>query len=385
MEHRDCHPVHRFVPDHDSQTTTLDAERGRERRQLKGGMLLRRSSARPRRHAAAAQLLLLGAIGASLLYPMGADSAVARVFAPGARASLAEAAPAAGLRRSPYLTDTSSTKATINFATDAASPLPTVRYGLASGNCVTPPTVVTATLVTSFAVNGVTSYQFKMPITGLTANTAYCYRVLQNGVDLPGTSIVFTTAPTPGVATPFSFAVIGDWGAGTSHEANVFTQIAADAPTLLVTVGDNAYQTGTQADYGDLTNGNVFPAAYLPKLGGGTPIFAAQGNHGFTTHSPYLQNFPQANTVAASGGTYSSQSYCCAAGTSGTTSYASAWYAFTWGNARFYILEAAWADPNGDYQGISPATGTARWPVVPRAARRRRGWPMTSPRMHRSL
>ena len=94
-----------------------------------------------------------------------------------------------------------------------------------------------------------------------------------------------------------------------------------------------------------------FPAAVPGQLGGGTPIFAAQGNHGFTTHSPYLQNFPQANTVAASGGTYSSQSYCCAAGTSGTTSYASAWYAFTWGNARFYILEAAWADPNGDYQG----------------------------------
>ena len=314
-------------------------------------MLLRRSLARPRRHAAAAQLLLLGAIGASLLYPIAGDSAVARVFAPGAKASLAEAAPAAGLRRSPYLTDVTSTRATVNFATDAQSPAPVMLWGLASGNCAVPPNSVSATFVTSFTVSAVTSYQFKTPISGLTANTAYCYRVLQNGVDLPGTSIVFRTAPTPGVATPFSFAVIGDWGAGTTDEANIFTQIAADAPTLLVTVGDNAYQTGNQADYGDLTNGNVFPAAYLPKLGGGTPIFAAQGNHGFTSHSAYLQNFPQADTVAASGGAYSSESYCCAAGTSGTTTYASAWYAFTWGNARFYILEAAWADPNGKYQG----------------------------------
>ena len=297
-------------------------------------MVLLRSSARPGRHAAAAPLVLIGVIAASLLFPVTATRG---------------AAPT--LRRSPYLTDTSSSKAMVNFATDTSAPSPVVRWGLASGNCATPPSTVTATFVVSFVIGGVTDYQYKAAISGLAANTAYCYRVYQSGVDLPGSSIGFRTAPAPGSATPYSFAVIGDWGAGSSDEANLFSQIAADAPNLLVTVGDNAYATGTQADYGDLGDGNIFPPQYLPRLGGGTPIFAAQGNHGFTSHSAYLQNFPQEATRAASGGAYSSESYCCAAGTSGTNTYASAWYAFTWGNARFYILEAAWADPNGKYQG----------------------------------
>ena len=26
-------------------------------------------------------------------------------------------------------------------------------------------------------------------------------------------------------------------------------------------------------------------------------------------------------------------------------------YAFDWGNARYYVLEAAWSDTNGGYQG----------------------------------
>jgi hypothetical protein len=272
---------------------------------------------------------------------------------------------ASALRRSPYLTDASSSKAMVNFATNLSAPSPVVRWGLASGNCTTPPNTVAATSVASFVVAAATDYQYKAPITGLAANTSYCYRVYQSGVDLLGASITFRTAPAPGSSTPYSFAVIGDWGAGTTDEAKVFTQIAAARPNLLLTVGDNAYATGTQADYGDLGGGKVFGPQYLPRLGGGTPIFAAQGNHGFTSYSAYLQNFPQNATAAASGGAFSAQSYCCAGGTSGTRTYASSWYAFTWGNARFYVLEAAWADANGAYQGDftdhwnGPVTGCA--------------------------
>ena len=36
-------------------------------------------------------------------------------------------------------------------------------------------------------------------------------------------------------------------------------ECAAD-PAFLMTVGDNAYPTGNQSDYGDLNGGNVFPA-----------------------------------------------------------------------------------------------------------------------------
>ena len=216
-----------------------------------------------------------------------------------------------------------------------------------------PPNSVTATFTVSFAgsVSGTTVFQDKATISGLTPNTAYCYRVFQNGGDLLGASVTFTTALAAGSATPFTFAVMGDWGQGTTAEANVFSQIAAGHPNFLMTVGDNVYNGGSNAEYGDLNGGNVFPAGYLPKLGGAVPIFAAQGNHGFTTNLPYLQTFPQQATAAASGGKFAVESYCCAAGTSGTSNYASSWYAFTWGRARFYVLEAAWGDSNGAYQG----------------------------------
>jgi hypothetical protein len=257
------------------------------------------------------------------------------------------------LRRTPYLTDVSPTTAMVNFATDSSAPLPTVSWGPASGDCTAPPSSVPAVWVTSFAGSrsGTTDYQFKAAIGGLEPDTSYCYRVEQNGTDLVGAAITFTTAPAPGSAAPFSFAVVGDWGGGTADEANVLTQIALGQPRFLMTVGDNVYPGGTQTDYGDLNGGNAFRPIYLPKLGSGTPIFPAIGNHGFTSFQPYLDNFPQDAITASSGGTYSGQAYCCAAGTSMTNTYASAWYAFTWGNARFYVLDGAWADGNGDYRG----------------------------------
>jgi Fibronectin type III domain/Calcineurin-like phosphoesterase len=263
------------------------------------------------------------------------------------------AGPIPVLRRAPYLTNLSTTTATVNLATDTSTPAPVIGWDLASTGCTAPSHLVPATSVAAFsgALSGTTDIQFMASISGLSAGTAYCYRVTQGGYDLLGKAVTFTTAPPASSSAAFTFAVIGDWGAGSTDEANVFTQIAAANPAFLMTVGDNVYNSGTQTEYGDLNGGNAFAPAYLPKIGGGTPVFAAQGNHGFTGYSAYLQNFPQAAVAAASGGTYAPQSYCCAAGTSGTHTYASAWYAFTWGNARFYVLEAGWADGNGAYQG----------------------------------
>ena len=311
-----------------------------------------RRSARGRLAAAAVLVALIGVLmPATNAFGAGPRSRVDP--GPGSRRSLAvtAAGPATTLRRMPYLTDASATTAMVNFATTLAAPLPIVLWGLASGNCVTPPNSVTATFVASFTIGSTKDYQYKAPISGLLADTAYCYRVIQAGVDQVGSSVGFRSGLAPSASAAFSFAVIGDWGAGTTDEAKVFAQIAAAAPSFVVTTGDNTYNSGSQSDYGDLSAGNAFKSEYMPALGGGTPIFPTQGNHGFTSYSAYLQNFPQDALVAASGGAMVAQSYCCAAGTSGTHTYASAWYAFTWGNARFYILEAAWADGNGGYQG----------------------------------
>ena len=178
----------------------------------------------------------------------------------------------------------------------------------------------------------------------------YCYRVQLGAVDLLGSdaSPRATTAAAPG--SSFSFAVLGDWGAGTTDQANVMSRIGASPASFVVTAGDNVYNSGTETEYGDLTQGNVFPSQYLPAVGS-RPFFAAEGNHGFSTNLPYLQNFPAPTAAATSGGRFKQETYCCISTLSGSKSYPSAWYAFNWGSARFYVLEAAWADTQGGYQG----------------------------------
>ena len=302
---------------------------------------------------AAAMPVLLPSARVDAAGPTSVAAAAANPGTSRAHRGAGTAGIAPALRRSPYLTDVSASTATVNFATDTSSPAPIVAWDVGGTHCAVPGQSVAALKTASFsgALSGTTDYQFKAAISGLSPATGYCYRVTQGGVDLLGTSVSFTTAPSPGASGAFRFAVVGDWGVGSSDEAAVFTQIAATNPAFLMTVGDNVYNSGTQTEYGDLNGGNAFAPAYLPKLGSGTPIFPAQGNHGFSGYTPYLVNFPQDAVTAASGGTYAAQSYCCAAGTSGTHTYSSAWYAFTWGNARFYVLEAAWADGNGGYQG----------------------------------
>ena len=92
----------------------------------------------------------------------------------------------------------------------------------------------------------------------------------------------------------------------------------------------------------------VFGPSFWSVPGRSLPIFPAIGNHGFVRSDsvhPHLANFPQTTAVATSGGRYQSETYCCVDGTSSTTA-PSTWYAFDAGNARFYVLEAAWTEAN---------------------------------------
>ncbi|MDX6538897.1 MAG: acid phosphatase type 7, partial [Gaiellales bacterium] len=178
----------------------------------------------------------------------------------------------------------------------------------------------------------------------------YCYRVQLGSTDLLGTDPSPQVKTAAASGTPFSFAVFGDWGAGTSNQANVMSRIGASPASFVVTTGDNVYNSGNETEYGDLTQGNVFQQQYLPAVGS-RPFFAAEGNHGFSTNLPYLQNFPAPTAAQTSGGRYRQESYCCISTLSGAHTYASSWYAFNWGSARFYVLEAAWADSQGAYQG----------------------------------
>jgi hypothetical protein len=259
---------------------------------------------------------------------------------------------ASSLRRYPYLTDASGTGTTANWGTDRTVTSASVKWG-GPGEACTAHTAAAAR--TSITVNGVAEYQWTARMTGLTPDTRYCYRVFGGTADLLGTdaSPAFSSPIASGATTPFSFAILGDWGlaptaAGNPAQAAVLSRIAQSGARFAVTTGDTAYPSGSQTNYGDLvqTGANVsavFGPAFWKVPGTSTPAFSALGNHGVTT--TFLQNWPETSAAAASGGRFVAETYCCKNGTT-SASYPSAWYAFDVGNARFYVLDAAWSDSN---------------------------------------
>jgi Purple acid Phosphatase, N-terminal domain/Calcineurin-like phosphoesterase len=256
------------------------------------------------------------------------------------------------LRRYPYLTDAVGTGTTVNWATDRTLTSGSVKWGGPGETCTAHTAAATRTSIT---VNGVAEYQWTARTTGLAPDTRYCYRVFGGTVDLLGAdpSPAFSSPIAAGATTPFSFAVFGDWGlapsaAGNPGQAAVLSRIAQSGARFAVTTGDTAYPSGSQTNYGDLlqTGANisaVFGPAFWKVPGTSIPLFSPLGNHGVTT--TFLQNWPQTAAASASGGRYLAETYCCKNGTTSAT-YPSAWYAFDVGNARFYVLDAAWADSN---------------------------------------
>jgi hypothetical protein len=262
------------------------------------------------------------------------------------------AAESAIITRAPYLTDVTEHSVRVNFATDRSVPAPSVLFGTASGDCTTPHAIARGE-PHAVSVGTRTDYRFSVELSGLRAATRYCFVLGPEVFDLstresPGR---FSTALPPGDPRPFSFAVFGDWGGGTVDEARVLAQVAKSPASFIVTTGDNAYVGGTQSDYGDLTNGNVFGAAEWPQVGSRLPVFLTSGNHGFSNFSAALADFPEQSVVQVSGGRLRPETYCCTRTLTAAHTYASSWYAFDWGRARFYVLDAAWADHTGDYAG----------------------------------
>lgn len=253
--------------------------------------------------------------------------------------------------RVPYLTDATANSVVVNFATDRQVSRPEVRFGSVASNC----RAATATGSGGLAVRvgPRTDYLYSIELTGLHPRRTYCYQLGPQVFDLATTTVAprFTTATVPGDPTPFSFAVLGDWGGGTNDEANVLRHIASSPASFIVTTGDNAYITGNQTDYGDLSSGNVFRGDLWPQVGARLPTFTVQGNHGFSVYPPLLQNWPQPASVSSSQGSYARDAYCCTPNLPVKRHYADTWYAFDRGPARFYLIDAAWADSTGDYTG----------------------------------
>jgi chitodextrinase len=289
----------------------------------------------------------------------------------GLTATPAEAAFSGGsatLTRAPYLSDLTASSVQVSWATTGQNH-GVVRYGQ-PGNC-TANTVTSTTLGNPITVNNVTEYRDTVAVTGLAGGTTYCYRVYTDdtpAVDLLGANAApqFTTLESVGSSTPFSFAVLGDWGDTTNsgvndgslnvNQAGVDAQIANSGVRFALSAGDVAYAGGTQTNYGDLNQtgasiSGVFGPSYWAVPGESVPLHGVNGNHGL--NATFLSVWPEGASAAASGGVYSMVNYPSVDGTT-PASYPTDYYAFSTGNVRFYVLDASWGNTN-----VGTATGGA--------------------------
>jgi tartrate-resistant acid phosphatase type 5 len=143
-------------------------------------------------------------------------------------------------------------------------------------------------------------------LTRLTPGKRYEYTIEgESGALATGT---FRAAPVG--ASRFTFAVVGDFGSGTSDETAVASLIESWHPDFVLTVGDNAYPSGAT----ELLDRDIFgPYAQVMRT---SAWFPALGNHDVKADDgkPELEAFHSLGSER--------------------------WYRFTWGNAAVVVLDS---------------------------------------------
>ena len=143
-------------------------------------------------------------------------------------------------------------------------------------------------------------------LTRLSPGAHYGYTV--EGSAGPLATGTFRAAPVG--ASRFTFAVVGDFGSGTTDETAVASLIESWHPDFVLTVGDNAYPTGSA----ELLDRDIFrPYAAVMRE---SAWFPALGNHDVEADNgePELEAFHSLGNER--------------------------WYRFTWGNAAVVVLDS---------------------------------------------
>ncbi|MFT5497018.1 MAG: hypothetical protein ACI9TH_002421 [Kiritimatiellia bacterium] len=104
--------------------------------------------------------------------------------------------------------------------------------------------------------------------------TRIYYQIVEPGAAPLSSS--FQTAPAPG--QPFRFAAIGDYGTGLSTTDAIIAGLSLYAPRLLLTAGDNVYESGAPHE--------LDPKLFVPfkSLLASTPFMPSLGNHDVRTN-----------------------------------------------------------------------------------------------------
>ncbi|MFO1457880.1 MAG: metallophosphoesterase [Verrucomicrobiota bacterium] len=229
------------------------------------------------------------------------------------------------ITRGPYLQKATSDSMTVRWRT--SQPTDTrLTYGTNTppGQVLTVPDSTTEHAVT---------------LTGLIPNALYYYAVGDSaGILASGSDYLFYTAPPTGTIQPMRFWVLGDAGTGSSGQLAVrnafYQQTGGRYTDLILLLGDNAYNTGTDAEY----QSKVFDV--YGSIFRSTASFSVVGNHDTAqlanpdlATTPYFQIFNP--PMAGEGG--------------GVASGSPKYYSFNYGNVHFVCLDSMTSDrtPSG--------------------------------------
>ena len=256
------------------------------------------------------------------------------------------------LTRGPYLQKAAPTQMTIRWR-NTVNDLGRVRYG-------TSPTALDQSANEASAP--ASGFNHEVTLTGLTPNTTYYYSIGSgNDILAPvppanGADYTFTTAPAAGTAINTRIWVLGDAGtAGNSDPAGqisvrdaFYTFTGARTPNVVLQLGDNAYNTGTDTEF-QKAMFDMYPTM-LRK----TAFWSCLGNHETGQSTAFVDTYPYFDiytlpTAGEAGGV-----------ASGTEHY----YSFDHGNIHFISIDSMTAnravdDPNTP--GVNEDGPMAAW------------------------
>jgi hypothetical protein len=232
-----------------------------------------------------------------------ASIAEARACGAGTVASPSPVDSGPALPRLPYLQSVGPTSALVAFRT-SVSCTPYVRFG-------------EGTDVSRMATASAAGWRHAVKLDGLSPGRTYSYVVEACGSRTGVRQFRTASGPT---TQRVQFSAMGDFGTGGSLQRDVVTLLspADKRGELLLALGDNAYESGTEQEFQEHLFAPMAPL--LREL----PLFASPGNHEYATNKaqPYLDNFYlPANNPARS----------------------ERYYSFDWGHVHFVSLDSSCA------------------------------------------
>lgn len=250
------------------------------------------------------------------------------------------------LVRGPYLQTGTPTGVIVRWRTSTPSDA-VVRYGTAPGQ------------LTQTAAQAAVTTEHHVALTGLTPHTRYFYAVGSSTAVLAGGDLdhSFVTAPPTGTRVPTRIWVLGDSGTADAAVRRVrdgaLGAMRDREPDLWMMLGDNAYSSGTDAEYQaavfDVFAATLRRAVLWPTFGNHDAISADAA----TRTGPYFDLFTLP-TGGEAGGV-----------ASGTEAY----YSFDYGNVHIVCLDSTESDrgPTGPmvtWLRQDLAARTAEWTIV---------------------